>query len=150
MNDHLARASMMIRKPPRMVFDAFVNPAKLTQFWLRAATGPLLPGATVTWHFMVPGAADSVTVQRFEPGRHLAFRWGAGIDVEMEFAPFELDATQVTVTCRGFDERALLAQATGVVEGFAIVLCDLKTLLESGRSANLVRDKAELITKTKR
>ena len=36
-------------------------------------------------------------------------------------------------------------QATGTVEGFAIVLCDLKTLLETGESANLVRDKAALI-----
>jgi hypothetical protein len=40
-----------------------------------------------------------------------------------------------------------VAQATNNVEGFTIVLCDLKTLLESGRSANLVRDKAELITR---
>jgi hypothetical protein len=31
------------------------------------------------------------------------------------------------------------------VEGFAIVLCDLKTLLETGESAGLVRAKAELI-----
>ena len=30
-------------------------------------------------------------------------------------------------------------------EGFSIVLCDLKTFLESGKSANLVRAKAELI-----
>ena len=32
-----------------------------------------------------------------------------------------------------------------VAFNFSIVLCDLKTLLESGRSANLVKDKAELI-----
>jgi hypothetical protein len=38
-------------------------------------------------------------------------------------------------------------QATDTIEGFSIVLCDLKTLLESGRSANLVRDKAELIAR---
>jgi hypothetical protein len=30
-------------------------------------------------------------------------------------------------------------------EGFSIVLCDLKVLLESGHSANLVKDKAQLI-----
>ena len=41
----------------------------------------------------------------------------------------------------------MVAQAANLAEGFAIVLCDLKTLLESGRSANLVRDKAELITR---
>ena len=149
MNDNRVRASMLIRKPPLVVFDAFANPATITRFWLSGTTGPLSPGAKVTWNFMVPDAADSVTVQRFEPGRHLAFRWGGGIEVAMEFEPYEGEATLITVMCSGFVERELLAQATGTVEGFAIVLCDLKTLLESGRSANLVRDKAELIAKAK-
>jgi uncharacterized protein YndB with AHSA1/START domain len=150
MNDHSVRASMLIRKPPLVVFDAFANPATITRFWLAATTGPLAPGATVTWQFMVPGATDAVTVQRFEPGRHLAFRWGGGIEVAMEFELYEAEATRISVICAGFDERELLAQATGTIEGFAIVLCDLKTLLETGRSANLVRDKAELIAMAKR
>ena len=46
----------------------------------------------------------------------------------------------------GFAGADALAQAAKTVEGFAIVLCDLKTLLETGDSAHLVRDKAELIT----
>jgi hypothetical protein len=49
------------------------------------------------------------------------------------------------VQCSGFAGEQSLAVATGTAEGFSIVLCDLKTLLETGRSANLVRDKAELI-----
>ena len=150
MNDKSVRASMLLRKPPHVVFDAFINPATLTQFWLSATTGPLAPGACVTWQFMVPGAADTVSVKRFEPDRHLAFRWGGGIEVAMDFAPYAGDATHLTVTCTGFDEGELLAQAADTVEGFAIVLCDLKTLLESGRSANLVRDKGELIAQAKR
>ncbi|MEP7276850.1 MAG: hypothetical protein ABI812_10875, partial [Betaproteobacteria bacterium] len=31
-------------------------------------------------------------------------------------------------------------------EGFTIVLCDLKCLLETGQSGNMVRDKAALIS----
>ncbi len=50
------------------------------------------------------------------------------------------------VVASGFKE---VAQAVGAAEGFSIVLCDLKTLLESGTSANLVRDKAELIAAAK-
>jgi hypothetical protein len=34
-------------------------------------------------------------------------------------------------------------------EGFAIVLCDLKVLLETGHPAGLVKDKAELIHRTR-
>jgi hypothetical protein len=39
----------------------------------------------------------------------------------------------------------VVEQVVNATEGFSIVLCDLKILLESGQSANLVRAKAELI-----
>lgn len=41
-----------------------------------------------------------------------------------------------------------MEQAVNATEGFSIVLCDLKTFLETGRSANLVRDKAKLIAES--
>ena len=46
----------------------------------------------------------------------------------------------------GFPSENVVDAIVGATEGFSIVLCDLRTLLETGRSANLVRDKAELIT----
>ena len=38
-----------------------------------------------------------------------------------------------------------VAEAVATTEGFAIVLCDLKSLLETGKSGGMVRDKAVLI-----
>jgi hypothetical protein len=84
-------------------------------------------------------------VTQFEAPRHLAFEWTDGIHVDIRFEAFGDDGTQVIVTVGGFTAADTLAQASGTAEGFAIVLCDLKTLLESGESAHLVRDKAELI-----
>ena len=43
----------------------------------------------------------------------------------------------------GHDDQVEVALNS--TEGFAIVLCDLKTLLEQGRPAGLVRAKARLI-----
>ncbi|HET6340503.1 MAG TPA: hypothetical protein VFG30_45150 [Polyangiales bacterium] len=40
----------------------------------------------------------------------------------------------------------VLATALEATQGFAIVVCDLKTLLEHGTSIGLVQDKAALIT----
>jgi uncharacterized protein YndB with AHSA1/START domain len=140
-----ATASMLIRRGPTEIFDAFVNPDTLCRFWLDAASGPLAPGAVVSWRFKVPGIGDTVTVTEFERPRRLAFRFSDGMDVAMSFDFHDGDATRVVVTCTGFTEQNRLMQATATIEGFSIVLCDLKTLLESGRSANLVRDKAELI-----
>ena len=54
-------------------------------------------------------------------------------------------ATQLTAAISGLNGKDPITQAVNVVEGFSIVFCDLKTLLETGSSANLVRDKAELI-----
>jgi uncharacterized protein YndB with AHSA1/START domain len=145
MADHVVTAEMLIRRPPGEVFAAFANPQIIRKFWLQDTTGPLAPGARVQWHFMVPGATASVVVTCFEAPRRIAFDWPGGMHVELSFALFGDGATHLTAAISGLNGKDLLTQATNVVEGFSVVFCDLKTLLETGSSASLVRDKAELI-----
>ncbi len=140
-------ASMLIRRPAGEVFAAFVNPQTLRKFWLRDASGPLGPRARVRWEFMVPGATADVVVTQFEAPHRLGFDW-PDMHVEMSFEVVDKTATRVEVAVSNLGEKDLLANATSTIEGFAIVLCDLKTLLETGESAGLVRDKAELITRS--
>ena len=136
---------MLIRRPPGEVFAAFVNPQQLRKFWLGDASGPLAPRARVQWSFMVPGATVRVVVTRFESPHHLAFDWDDELHIAMTFESFGDGGTQVSVEVSGFSGADAGTQAADTVEGFAIVLCDLKTLLETGDSAGLVRAKAELI-----
>jgi uncharacterized protein YndB with AHSA1/START domain len=140
-----ARATMLIRRPPGEVFAAFVNPQTLRKFWLRDASGPLAPGARVQWQFMVAGASETVAVTDFESARHIGFDWSNGMHVHLEFEAFGAGATRLSVTVSGLRGRDVVKQASNVIEGFSIVFCDLKTLLETGASAGFVRDKAELI-----
>jgi uncharacterized protein YndB with AHSA1/START domain len=142
MADHIAKASMFIRRPVAEVFDAFVNPETITTFWLESTTGPLAKEAQVRWRFMVPGATETVTVIAFEDQKRIAFDWSDGNSVDLSFAAYGDDVTRLAVEVTGLENENAAVNAT---EGFTIVLCDLKTLLESGRSANLVRDKAQLI-----
>lgn len=142
MADHIAQASMLIRRPVAEVFDAFVNPDTITKFWLESTTGPLGKGARVKWNFMVPGASDTVTVTTFEVNRRITLEWSDGNSVSMVFEAHGNDATRLAVEAPGLENEG---EALNATEGFSIVLCDLKTLLENGRSANLVRDKAALI-----
>ncbi|MDI1274173.1 hypothetical protein [Polaromonas sp.] len=65
MNTCDAKAEMLIRSSAQRCFDAFVNPDTIVKFWLAKTSGPLRQGATVTWHFMVPGAEHTVTVTAF-------------------------------------------------------------------------------------
>ena len=139
-----ARATMLIRRPPGEIFAAFVNPQTLRKFWLRDASGPLAPRARVQWDFMVSGASETVVVTDFESPRLIGFDWSNGMHVRLEFEPFDDAATKLSVAVSGL-RGDVLKQATGVIEGFSIVFCDLKTLLETGNSAGLVRDKAVLI-----
>jgi uncharacterized protein YndB with AHSA1/START domain len=141
-----ARAEMLIRSSAQSCFDAFANPDTIVKFWLDKTSGPLAPGAVVIWQFMVPGAEDTVTVTDFSPPGHLALTWSDGSTVEMDFTPQGPSATVVRVVAKGFKTAE---ESVGATEGFSIVLCDLKTLLESGSSANLVRDKAALIASGK-
>jgi uncharacterized protein YndB with AHSA1/START domain len=146
MTDKVARAEMLIRRPVAEVFAAFVDPETITKFWLEATSGPLALGARVEWRFMVPGATETVTVTGFHPPHRIEFDWSDGISVVIRFQDQGIRATRVSVEVSGFGKsRDAFGKAMNATEGFSIVLCDLKTLLESGRSASLVRDKAQLI-----
>ena len=139
----VAKSTMLIRRPAAEVFNAFIDPRTLTRFWLSAASGPLETGKTVRWEFMVPGATAETKVTALEPNKHLAIEWSDGTYVRWRFESLE-EGTVVRIENWGFKgTRSEIADtAIESTQGFTIVLCDLKTLLESGRSAHLVRDKA--------
>jgi uncharacterized protein YndB with AHSA1/START domain len=141
----VAKASQLIHCGVDEAFDAFVNPAKITKFWLASTSAPLTKQAKVTWHFMVPGAVETALVDELEPEHVIAFTWSDGSKVRLLFSPHSPAQTRVSVQVQGFTGSDAVAQVVNATEGFSIVLCDLKTFLESGRSANLVRAKAELI-----
>lgn len=139
-----AKAEMPIRSSATQAFDAFVEPGTLAKFWLAKSSAPLAPDARVRWDFMVPGASETVAVTAFERPGHLAFDWSDAVHVDMHFAGAADGSVVVSVVASGFRS---VEEAVGATEGFSIVLCDLKTLMETGQSANLVRDKAALIAR---
>ncbi|HTE43398.1 MAG TPA: hypothetical protein VK629_21440, partial [Steroidobacteraceae bacterium] len=117
--------------------------------WLKSASGPLANDTKVEWEFMVEGAHETVAVTEFSADRLIAFTWSDGIAVKLEFNPHSNSSTRLSVTAIGFKGADAMTQAVGATEGFTIVLCDLKSLLETGRSGNMVRDKASLISADK-
>jgi uncharacterized protein YndB with AHSA1/START domain len=72
------RVSARISKPVGEVFNAVVNPKKLSGYFTtkRGASAPLVAGTTVTWWGEVPVEVDEV-----ETDRRIVLRWdGAGAD----------------------------------------------------------------------
>jgi hypothetical protein len=67
--------------------------------------------------------------------------------VEWRFTAHPAGGTIVTINQTGFagDPAEAVASALDATQGFTLVLCELKALLESGASLHAVRDKAALI-----
>ncbi|HEY1110276.1 MAG TPA: SRPBCC domain-containing protein [Opitutaceae bacterium] len=147
-----AQSELLIRCSAVDVYNAFVSPRQLARFWLAKASGPLVVGKKVRWHFPVPGVSDTVTARVLEPGRRIVVEWGSdGTETEWTFEALSPKQThvRVTQTVKGTAaERA--AGAINGTEGYTLVLSDLKVLLERGIRAGIVKDKAALIVRQMR
>ncbi|MGS5089368.1 SRPBCC domain-containing protein [Hydrogenophaga sp. A37] len=145
MRTTVATVSQLVNCEAVDAFDAFAEPDKITQFWLNSTSGRLTEGARLTWHFMVPGVTDTLTVDICKRPSLIQLTWSDGSKTKLEFSEHAQGQTKISVSAEVPETTDHMDQVVNTTEGFAIVLCDLKTLLESGRSANLVRAKAELI-----
>ncbi len=132
---------MLIRRPVEEVFNAFVDPAVTTRFWFTRSSGRLAPGETVTWYWDQYGVSGDVRVIALENNRRIAIEWPT--PVEWTFAPGNDGTTFVSIVASGFtgtdDER--VAQALDATEGFNLVICACKALLEHGIELGVVADK---------
>jgi uncharacterized protein YndB with AHSA1/START domain len=140
-----AKAEMLIRCSRSAAFKAFVSKETICDFWLESSSGDLGPHARVEWRFKVPGAHERVEVLTFEADRQIVFKWSDGNVVAISLSEHPSGLTLVSVVVSGFSGTEPAAQAVNATEGFAIVLCDLKSLLETGKSGGMTRDKALLI-----
>ncbi len=141
----VAKAQMLIRRPPAEVFEAFINPEITRKFWFTKSTGRLEPGKHVTWTWEMYGVSSEVEVKKIEPNRRILIDWGnygEMTTVEWIFEPYENDKTYVTITNSGFkgDGDKVVDEALDSKGGFTWVLAGLKALLEHGIELNAIVD----------
>lgn len=126
---------LLIRRPPRDVFQAVVDPAITSKIWYTRSSGPMTPGARLTWTWEMYGASAEVHVLEVEPDRRVRFDWGR--PVEFRFVPWK-GHTYVQVIEGGWGDNV-----TGVLDstqGFTFLLASLKALLEHGIALGIVED----------
>jgi uncharacterized protein YndB with AHSA1/START domain len=140
----IAKAEMLIRKPVEEVFEAFIDPAITSKFWFTKSSGRLETGRRVQWDWEMYGAFADVDVKEIEKNKRILIEFADKTTVEWIFTPRAETETFVTITNSGFkgDGDDIVKQAIDSTEGFTIVLCGLKALLEHGIVLNLVSDKA--------
>lgn len=140
----VAKAEMMIRRPISEVFAAFTDPAITTKFWFTKSSGKLEPGAQVKWEWEMYGVSTDVKVVALEPDKRIVIEWSEpATTAEWVFTARNENETIVSITDSGFqgsgDEQVNAAMDSS--QGFTIVLCNLKALLEFGIDLNLIADK---------
>jgi len=138
--------AQLIKSTRAEIYQSFVEPSRLTGFWLEHASAPLSVGTSVEWRFMVPGARVFTTATALDPDKRIEFDWSNGMHVAIAIDTSADDDCVVEIAVSGFEGDPVDAVAQ-TIEGFTIVLCDLKVLLETGRSPRLVADKARFFAR---
>lgn len=142
------KTQMLIRKPTREVFDAFVDPAITTKLSFTRSSGRVEPGANIQWEWEMYHVSAKVSVKKVEQNSRIVIEWGdekSGFTtVEWRFSPWKDDATFVTITEKGFsgDGDQIVARAIDSMGGFSFVLAAAKALLEHNIVLTLTADHA--------
>ena len=91
------KTKIRIGAPVHQVYEAIVGPAKMSQYFITAATGPMEAGKNISWSWADYNATTIITVQKIETDRFSSFTWpGSGVEttVDLELTK-ETDAITV-------------------------------------------------------
>lgn len=139
-NEPIACAEMLIRRPVSQVFEAFIEPAITSRFWFTRGDRRLEEGETITWYWDMYGVSAEVAVKSIERDRRILIAWPN--PVEWTFQPKDERTTFVRIVESGFsgtdDEK--VARAIDSMGGFTLVLAGCKAYLEHGIELNLIAD----------
>jgi uncharacterized protein YndB with AHSA1/START domain len=129
---------MKIQMPVDEVFEAVVNPKKLSGYFTQTASGPLAEGTTVMWKFAEVPGEHPVHVRQVVKNDRIVFDAGAtfrGYDtkVEMLFKALTANATMVQIRETGWrDTPKDIESSYGNAAGWMHMMCCLKAYLEYG------------------
>jgi uncharacterized protein YndB with AHSA1/START domain len=132
-----AGSEMQIGKPAHEVFEAIVDPSKMSRYFIAKSTGRMEEGKHLTWKFPEFDAEFPIDVGRVEKDRFVSWSSrmpdGKTLTAEITLTPRGENATVVAVTERGMElDDAGLEWLKGNSAGWAYFLSCLKAYLEYG------------------
>lgn len=129
-------AALQINKPVKEVFEAIVDPEKMTQYFISESSGRMEKGKTIVWKFPVFEIEAPIRVADIIPDNYVSFYWevnGKELLVEMKLESFENNQTIVRISEGTLtNDEAGIAWLKGNTEGWANFLACLKAWLEYG------------------
>lgn len=137
MNKLEINTALKVQKPVHEVFEAIVDPAKMSNYFIASSTGRMEEGKTLTWQFPEFDMQFPVQVKKVEADKYISYSWGdmEGQEtlVEISLQPKENNSTFVSITEKSKDNNeAGLKWLVGNTSGWANFLACLKAYLEYG------------------
>jgi uncharacterized protein YndB with AHSA1/START domain len=128
---------MKIVKPVNEVFEAFVDPSKIGNFWFSSSSERWEQGKTVTLRYDEYGAQLDIKVIEVELNKKIVFKWGLPEDehvVTITLNELDNSNTIIEVNEEGFKENddELIHKLVDNKEGWVFMLTCLKGYLEFG------------------
>lgn len=126
-----------IARPAHEVFEAFVDPAKIGNFWFSSSSDRWEAGKTITLRYEEYNATVVIKVKEVERNQKIVFVWeGHGEEHVVTIALQEVDEarTVIEVNEEGFseDDPKFVSKLVDNKEGWVFVLACLKAYLEFG------------------
>ncbi|WP_223589328.1 SRPBCC family protein [Neobacillus bataviensis] len=128
---------MKIVTPANEVFEAFVDPAKIGNFWFSSSSERWEAGKTITLRYDEYNAEVDIEVKEVVANKKIVFQWGAngeGHTVTMLLEEQNDSSTIIEITEEGFNENDsdIINQIIDNKEGWVYMLTCLKGYLELG------------------
>lgn len=148
MSDHVLEVStqMRVTKSPHEVFEAIVDPEKMSGYFISSGSERLDLGRAVTWKWADVGGELVVTPQKVKKDKVISFLWSAsGVEalVTITLEAIESNATLVKVSESGWPTDAQgIARCIQQTQGWMHMLCCMKAYLEYGinlRSGGIIK-----------
>ncbi|MFJ5624023.1 SRPBCC family protein [Peribacillus loiseleuriae] len=126
-----------IVKPANEVFEAFVDPSKIGNFWFSSSSERWEQGKTVTLKYDEYDAQVDVKIIEIELNKKIAFKWGEAEEehlVTITLTELDYSHTIIEVNEQGFNENddELVHKLVDNKEGWIFMLTCLKGYLEFG------------------
>lgn len=138
---------MKISRPANAVFEAFVDPSEIGNYWFSSSSERWEEGKIITLKYDEYVAEGEIKIKEIKENKKIVFLWGT--DEEGHLVTISLHAmdngTIVEVTEEGFNEKDdnLIRNMVDNKEGWVYMLTCLKCYLEFGTKtlrAALVKD----------
>lgn len=123
-----------ILKSAHDVFEAIVDPEKMSGYFITSGSGRMEAGKTIKWIWEDYGAEHDIKVQKIELDKFISFKWSAsGVETLVEIKLESNGEKQTLVKVKEIEwppDEEGVARCLGQTQGWVNMLCCLKAYVE--------------------